>query len=83
MINSIPWIKLQQRLTYLLMFTRRHFCNGNSVNLILNKSNFAKYFGHFLIQPIAGLIFSLSEIMHERDFGGKKFYQSQALSKSG
>ena len=31
-----PWLKLRQRLTYLLMCTSRRFSNGNRVNRILN-----------------------------------------------
>ena len=48
MINNVPDVKLQQRLTFLLMFIRRRFCNIYSVNLILDKPNFAEYFSHFL-----------------------------------
>ena len=40
-------MKLQQLLTYSLMFTRCHFCNVFSINLISNKPDFVGVFWLF------------------------------------
>ena len=72
---------LQQRLGYMLMFTRRSFYYVYSVNFTLNKPNVLAI--KILIRPITSFLFSLSETVRERESGENKMNPSRALSKFG
>ena len=72
---------LQQRLGYMLMFTRRGFYYVYSVNFTLNKPNVLAI--KILIRPITSFLFSLSETVRERESGENKMNPSRALSKFG